>query len=198
MTQSPLPKGQSGQLGRQKVDQASPSEPPDRPSEVGLTCRAGAWQGTSLIRAKEKMAAASKRCKPRKQTTRSNQPSCKKSTDHQTSRFYRTAGREQLLEVLAVAVAAAANVVPVAAWRQRTATETVTAGNPTGNSAKILGRRKRAAFGNRVRRRVATRARLRHRIRRRARRRSQHHAVWTTWRCSTWQGAGLLTICITC
>ena len=40
----PLRKGQSEQPGKQRVDQAGPPGPPDRPTEVGRTCRAGARQ----------------------------------------------------------------------------------------------------------------------------------------------------------
>ena len=62
---------------------------------------------------------------------------------------------------LAMAVAAAANVVPVVAWRQRTATETVTAGNAARNGAKVLGFREGPTFGGWVQRRVPARTRLR-------------------------------------
>ena len=76
---------------------------------------------------------------------------------------------------LAVAVAAAANMVPVAAWRQRTATETVTAGNAARDGAEVLGLGVGPTFGRWVRRRVPARARLWRGVGRRPGRRRQHH-----------------------
>ena len=55
---------------------------------------------------------------------------------------------------LAVAVAAAANMVPVATWRQRTATETVTAGNAARYGAEVLGFREGPTFRGGVHRRI--------------------------------------------
>ena len=79
----------------------------------------------------------------------------------------------------ATAVAAAAHVVPVAAWRQGTATETVTARNATCDRAEVLRLREGTTFGGRIRNSVAPRAGLGHRMRRRARRGCQNHA-WLT------------------
>ena len=77
---------------------------------------------------------------------------------------------------LAVAVAAAANMVPVAASRQRTATETVTAGNAARDGAEVLGLGEGPTFGRWVRRRVPARARLWRGVGRRPGRRRQHRA----------------------
>ena len=70
----------------------------------------------------------------------------------QDQRYQQASGR------LAAAVAAAANMVPVAAWRQRTATETVTAGNAARDGAEVLGFGEGPTFGGWVRRRVPARA----------------------------------------
>ena len=90
-------------------------------------------------------------------------------------RIFRSQRRRDSTGKLAMAVAAAANVVPVAAWRQRTATETVTAGNAACNGAKVLGFREGPTFGGWVHWRVPARTRLRRSIRRRTRGRRQHH-----------------------
>ena len=90
-------------------------------------------------------------------------------------RVFQAKHHREASDRLAVTVAAAANVVPVAAWRQRTATETVTAGNAARNGAEILGFGEGPTFGGWVRWRVPARARLWWSVGRGPRRRCQHH-----------------------
>ena len=169
MTQSPLPKGQSGQPGKQQVDQASPPGPPDRPSEVGQTCRAGARQGTGLIRAKKKRLRRASSAGHGKQEDKGQAGNPQEKHRPPTSRFYRTAGRERT----ANSPSGGGGSGGIRGSGGRVASEdghrfeTSQPGTRQAIVQKILGRRKGAAFGDRIRCRIATRARLRHRIKRR-------------------------------